>query len=226
MKVALIIYGHMRTYQIAFPGLEEFFLSTYQPDVFMHTWDEVEARTKSWHRDHMRIRPLDVSRVIEMYDPKNILVEKQPQVDDDRVTPNNNISYVGQKFMLESLYKADSLRRESGVDYDIVVKIRPDIRLLKPLPVPEPTPGIVFTGSNPQGGKRSACDIINIATAADMEKVCQVHAHFDEFYVDRYNRGILEHSGFIDYIRSLDLEISWMPYLYKNHWNIVRRRNG
>lgn len=226
MNVALIMYGHMRTYHIAHEGLKKFFLDPYKPDVFIHTWDEVEAKTKTWHKEHMRVQPLDVDEVMQMYEPREIVVEHQPEVDDNRVTPNNNISYVGQKFMLESLRKVNSLRRMHDEEYDLVVKIRPDIKLLKPFPLPDPTPGVVFTGSNLHGGNRSACDIINVATPADMDRIAQVADHFDEFYVERVLTGELQHSGFVDYMTSLGLRIEWLPCLYRNHWNIIRRKNG
>lgn len=226
MKAALVIYGHMRTYRIAFPGLKKIFIDEYDPDIFIHTWDKVEATTKTWHNERMKEAPLDVKEVVEMYSPKEIMVETQPQVDDDRVTPNNNISYIGQKFMLESLKKADELRQNSGTEYDIVMKIRPDIKLIKPIDIGAPRMGVVPTGSNLRGSNRTACDIINVAVPEDMTWISAAVDHFDEFYVDRPLAGKLQHSGFIDYVASLGLEVEWMPYHYQNHWNIVRRKDS
>lgn len=212
----------MRTYRITHESLKKFLLTPYTPDVFIHTWDEIEAKTKSWHKDHMHVEPLDVNEVTKIYEPKEIVVEHQPEVDDSRVTPNNNISYIGQKFMLESLQKADSLRRESNIEYDLVVKIRPDIKLLAPLSLPEPNSGIVTVACNKKGNKHTACDIINIATPEDMSHITTVYDNFDEFYVHRFNRGEMKHSGFVDWLMFLGLEINWIPYYYKKQWNIVR----
>jgi len=229
MKIALIIYGHMRTYRECYPSLLNNLLGPLQPDVFIHTWDETEARTRTWHNRQGDPEPLDVDALRDLYRPKAMLVETQPPVDPDRVTPNNKLSYDGQRFMLESLQKACALRWQheaaNGVRYSVVIKIRPDIKLLEPLRFEIPDNNVVLIASNLRpDGKRKACDILNVATSANMDMVCTVHDHFEEFYAENFINGTFVHSGFVDFIVSLGLRPVYLDYHYGKQWTIVRAK--
>jgi len=228
MKVALLIYGHMRTYTQCFPFLRANLLGSLQPDVFLHTWDETEPRTRTWHNRQGDAAPLDAAKVRATYQPVDMIVETQPPVSDRRVTPNNNLSYHGQKFMLESLQKACALKRqyeaEHYFDYDVVMKIRPDIKLLDPfeLRVPETRRIVHIAGNRRPGGEHTACDILNVAMSNTMNSICNAYDHFDRFYVQNFNEGQFIHSGFVDYLLSLGLRPVFLEYLYGESWTIGR----
>lgn len=230
MKIALLIHGHMRTYKKCFPGLVSNLLDPYQPDVFIHTWTETEPHAKTWHNRKGTILELSedaLNEIADMYNPTDIYVGIQPPVDPVRVTPNNNLSYDGQKSMLWGMQQACILKRQHeekyGFTYDVVVKIRPDILLMSPLEISKPARHTVCVASNKiEGGPSRACDIINIASSANMNGLCNVHDHFDRFYVDNVNEGKLTHSGYVDYMLWLGLRPVYIDYLYGQDWTIVR----
>lgn len=227
MKTALLLYGHMRTYRQCFPFLQANLLDAVQPDVFLHTWDETEPRTRTWHNRQGEPAALDAAAVRAVYRPAAMAIETQPPVSDTRVTPNNNMSYDGQKFMLYSLQQACALKRAheaaGGFEYDVVIKLRPDIKLIAPLRFDKPYGDEIWIASNLRpDSDRTACDIINIAMSNTMNRICNVYEQFDQFYVHNFNAGKVEHSGFVDYVKSLGLRVRYLDYHYGKQWTIVR----
>ena len=146
MKIAVQFYGHLRTYQKCFPSVQRLLLDKYDCDVFMHTWSETEHQTKTWHNYKMKtIQKVDetiVKELKEIYHLKEILVEEQQQSDEQnfiRCLHNDKsvISINGINFMLYSQRKVNELRQEyqkkTGICYDYVLVLRPDIMLYKEL---------------------------------------------------------------------------------------------
>ena len=237
MKTAILFYGHMRTFDRCFKSVRDNVIVPLNADVFIHTWDEIEARTKTWHSRSMNVRPISEKErllINNMFQPTDMLIEHQPATDDNCTTPNNKISVSGQKFMLHSLKQACLLKQKheqsGGFQYDVVVKIRPDIQVLSPLTFDIPiSPNDVFVvgrkhSKPPEVRSYSACDIINVATSSTMDRICCVVDHFDQFYIDNVNAGKLWHSGYIDFIRSLGLNIRMMSDCnWGKNWVIVRK---
>jgi hypothetical protein len=236
MKVALIMYGHLRTYKKCFDKLKENFLDTYNPDIFIHTWDETEARTRSWHNRHTKVEKVDrklINEIKQMYNPKALSIDSQHAVANDKTTPNNLISAKGQQYMLYSMFAANKLKRDYEVKnnfrYDTVIKIRPDIMLLSPLTLTKQKPNCVSIAANRTVSthtnnihKYRACDIINIANSMDMDIICDVDKHFKTFFVDNVVNKRFIHSGFVDYMLSRKLKLEFKDYVYNKDWTIVR----
>ena len=228
MRTALLIYGHMRTYQATVESLKKNIIDILNPDVFIHTWDEIEARTPSWHSEHMNVFPLSedhINKIKVFYDHKNILIESQNVTERSCITtPNNNISLDGQKFMLESIKKANRLKtdyeEENDFKYDLVVKIRPDIMLFTNIPIPKSIESNRFyVGSN---NRISACDIISFSESHVMDAVSTAIDFFDEFYVERARNETLSHTSYVDFVSSLGFEMDYIDFLYGKHWAIER----
>ena len=237
MKVALIMYGHLRTYKKCYAKLRQNFIDKYNADVFIHTWDEIEAKTKSWHNRHMDVKSLsnnDLSDIKKLYTPKGLIIEHQGDVANDITTPNNAISAPGQEYMLHSMFMADKLKSDyetkNNFKYDVVVKIRPDILLVNPLNLPNVSEGNVAVAGNrivPQHvndiQKFKACDIINISTSNDMTKICDAENHFQKFFVDNVTAKTFIHSGFVDHMLYKNLNLNMIDYIYNRDWTIVRK---
>ena len=147
MKIALQIFGHLRTFEECAPKLKEFVIDIYQPDIFIHSWDRLDHSTKTWYRDeknsdkNIEINSEIINKVKELYNPKSILIESQDIIEeqpgyygtDDYI----KISLKGIKSMLYSVHKVNSLRldyeRKTNQSYDLVIMIRPDIMPLAKL---------------------------------------------------------------------------------------------
>lgn|GEM_PF-3884671 len=149
-KVAIQLYGHLRTYLRCAEYLQRNILSQYECDVFMHTWDKLEHTSKSWYDDKVKSDPLAVTDEIiaslhKLYAPKGLKIETQDSIKELEekghfgTHPTIQISLKGFKSMLYSQHQANNLRlqheKENSIRYDYVVVLRPDILPLVPLDI-------------------------------------------------------------------------------------------
>jgi hypothetical protein len=150
LKVAVQLYGHLRTYMSCVDYLKRNVLEHYDCDVFMHTWDKLEHSNKSWYEDRVRTDPLAVTDeavkgLHKLYAPTKLKIETQdaiPALQEEGHFGTHGtiqISLRGMKSMLYSQYQANKLRleheQETGAKYDYVVVLRPDILPLAPLEI-------------------------------------------------------------------------------------------
>lgn len=49
-KVAVCLYGHMRTFSLCAPFFKLNLLRYYNYDLFIHTWSKLDHNTKTWHK--------------------------------------------------------------------------------------------------------------------------------------------------------------------------------
>ena len=143
MKIAIQMFGHLRTYQQCHEALKKNLLDLYDCDIFIHTWDSLDHNTQTWHDFRMPNAGQsedNIEQIIQdVYHPKAFKVEKQIVKDEgyiDVSTDNKKISFFGMKSMFYSMKEADALRRsyqkEHNIQYDYVIVIRPDICLYQP----------------------------------------------------------------------------------------------
>jgi len=236
MKLALIMYGHMRTYEKCFPFLKDNLLSIHNPDVFIHTWDERESSTVSWHNRHMEDKSTlsdeEREKIKEWYNPVAIEFGTQDPPEEDSVTENNGVSVSGQMYMYASMNRAAELKsiheRHNDFKYDAVIKLRPDIKIAKKFEFGEINEDEVVIVGN-RGSKEfsqnmddyRACDIINVATSATMTEICTIQ-DFKKYFIDGINNDKVVHSGFVGHLVDLGLDIRFLDYSYPKDWTIVR----
>jgi hypothetical protein len=141
MRIAILISGHIRNslendYLITFINL--FREAFYKCDIFMHTWDTYEVTTcNPLHVNYdkkLQQKKVDKKDIIKYLNPTKLIVEQQ---DPSKIYGYKNkcfkvhTSYLSMKFIYYALLKAYSLSRieciESKTDYDIIIKVRPDI---------------------------------------------------------------------------------------------------
>jgi len=134
MKVAVQIFGHMRTFQKCAPILRNKILSKYDCDVFIHTWS-TPYHDSNEYNDNFECE------IRKLYNPKKINIEKQDFynlkggyiVAFDSCFSGYNVPINGLKYMNYSMFQANYLRNEyqekNNVNYDYIICIRPDIFL-------------------------------------------------------------------------------------------------
>lgn len=134
MKIAVQIFGHMRTFQKCAPILKKKILTKYDCDIFIHTWDKPYHNSNDYQDDFR-------SEIIKLYNPKKIKIDKQDfyNVDGQYIVDTNsnfngyNVPLNGLKYMNYSMISANLLRcdyqKECGVKYDYILCVRPDIFL-------------------------------------------------------------------------------------------------
>jgi len=142
MKIAVLLFGHLRTYKQCYESLRQNLIDLYDCDVFMHTWDSLDHNTKTWHSYKVEgnISSLEdlEKELYDLYKLKNLKIEKQIVQDEGEILCQGNpISLFGMHSMLYSMKEANVLREKyqktHNIRYDLVVIVRPDIKLLKPL---------------------------------------------------------------------------------------------
>ena len=231
MKVAVCYSGHLRTIKDCYNSHARFLLEKFNPDVYLHSWDNIEATTNSWHSLHMTNRIVDdkmLSFIEHNLAPKDILIEKQIDFNLQGNQSGASISLNGLKNMTYSMFSAFMLSQKNNIEYDFIIKIRPDL-LLK-------TDFInIYSEHSLQmfGNKKStkvlykgvdidygALDCLFIAkegtSAVDAFKIFN---NFDMFY--RKDRFF--HSPFVDFLIHKKINFSTNKEVsYNNDWAIKR----
>ena len=139
LKIAVHLYGHLRTYNECFPALNKPLLDNYDCDVFIHTWDTLDHSTKAWHqlnegRDTVYLSTEKIKEEItRMYNPKRLKIETQKPIDMGlfRTNYGQEYSLFGIHSMLHGMEEVNKLRLDyedtNKIDYDYVIFTRPDI---------------------------------------------------------------------------------------------------
>ena len=133
-RVAVQFFGHLRTFDQTHASFLKNIVRAneragFKVDIFMHTWDEYEARGLSWHSDNnslkgKKVNNLDIERVKKCY----------PQLKKIQVSPSirsngTSISQANVKSLRENY------ETEKGVEYDWIIQTRPDILFKNPLSI-------------------------------------------------------------------------------------------
>jgi hypothetical protein len=145
LKIAVCFFGHLRTFKRCAPFLRENLLNKYDSDLFMHTWTTLDHNTKTWY-DHSAMKgETDRASIVRAYGEfKGLEIEEQKPRDWGIIKnkPNYNskereVSIFGIDAMFRSMRESNRLREEyaaqNQVKYDLVLCVRPDVWLKKPL---------------------------------------------------------------------------------------------
>ena len=235
MRIALVMSGHMRSFQECFSSQEKYLLSVLNPDVYIHTWDETHSKTQSWHNQNGKSVPLTddhLNDIEKMYSPKSLLVERQEKCENYPFLYGTQMSLCGLKNMTYGIYRSHQLMVESDIDYDVIVRFRPDI-LLKEEITPEykniTESNVLFYGNpNPPVSNATAkkgyhnyraLDIFSFSTYAASQYVFGTHKEFEKYY----HKTEWNHTPQLDY--AIDNGINPIvseEYLYDKCWYIKR----
>lgn len=241
MKVAIQMFGHMRTYLQCYEALRKNLLNYYDCDIFIHTWDEIEHKTQTWHNDKMmddqKITEKDIEQI---YSCKAIKIEHQHVQEKGCIEANGlKISKFGIESMLYSMNEVNRLRKEyqqkNNIQYDFIIFIRPDILLYDRLNLEKYINGLkngFFTVGNYKNNailndfrNIGASDILFFAQPAVMDKI------FENFNLVKLQ--ILEKEtslwgpeySFIYAIQQMGINVYLINYLHGINWEICRKSN-
>ena len=121
MKIALCFSGQIRTGNLLDKYIKNFLGEVLNfSDIFVHTWNIRTEVSSDLVLAQQRFfeKPIIFEKFEELYKPKKMVVQDFENV---QVGPP----------LLETLYESNELRKqyqkENKVDYDFIVKIRPDI---------------------------------------------------------------------------------------------------
>ncbi|KKL28580.1 hypothetical protein LCGC14_2373740, partial [marine sediment metagenome] len=140
MKVAVCISGQPRNVQRGFTYIQPNLLERNDCDVFIHTWWDSEQVGKTFINagDHVASNPVaadTLTTIIRLYSPTAMHFEPQIEFDTSNYVENvfpaiKPFASLSQKY---SAWRVHELRRESGREYDAVIRLRFDYALQSPI---------------------------------------------------------------------------------------------
>jgi len=131
MKVAVVLFGHMRTYKQTGTSLKKNLLIPFDADLYVHTWEELERTTES-HQGSDSIfsgKKISKTEIVNCYGEAEIRLESQSASVDTRTDFFGTKSTAGINSMLLSISNGAKMVLESSTQYDLVIFTRPDIML-------------------------------------------------------------------------------------------------
>lgn len=188
MKVAICISGQPRNVHKGFTYIEPNLLAHNDCDVFIHMWWDEEQIGKPYINagGHTVTGPIEgnmLEDIVKMYNP--VLMHHEPQKDFDEkdyaeraypaIKPASSLS---QKY---SAMKAHELRRETGREYDAVVRLRFDLALQTLICVSNYDLNVINVPNRcPHPG--GIDDTFAIGNSANMDVYGNLYTHIDELY--------------------------------------------
>jgi hypothetical protein len=130
MKVAVVLFGHLRTYDQTCSALQKYLLGPYKADVYIHTWSSLDRTTESY-KEQDEFLSLQTTHLanIKMAYPDSVVEIEDPLIDVGELDYYKERSILGLKSMFHSIGAGIDLVLQSGKNYDLILVTRPDILL-------------------------------------------------------------------------------------------------
>ena len=211
MKIAVQLYGHLRTFRKCAPFLKKHILDHYDADVFIHTWDQTEHKSKTWYKDNVKCQSEEVDDTLisllnKLYAPKDIKVDTQNLFEETGHYGTHDemqMSLQAIKYMTYSQFMANQLRenyqKKHAITYDYVVVTRPDIMPFVKLYFENYTKEFLFykdisihyvlrSTQKVYGNKIFDCakvsDCFYFSRPENVSKITSIYKEFDYYYKD------------------------------------------
>ncbi len=205
MRIALLMSGHARTYDRTHWGWYDYLMSEFDTDVYMSLWDTTGPRHmapdgRDFQSGVEESALLNYSDICEIWQPTAIEVHPyalRHQTFLDRAMqwyevrdrlglrtidrPLANFSMYYQWNNCFTLMEETSKR--IGVEYDMVIRSRPDILLSGPIP-PEAflDPKYVYVPTAGGWGGDEISDYMTIGTVDQIRKYCDLYNQLDDIF--------------------------------------------
>lgn len=149
MKYALVLTGMAREFQAAFPSIKQYILDRYNPDVYISIWSEKGAYSganyiQQPNDQFIKLKDGDkgfnvsgekvnLNKLVELYNPVAMEVDEFSAHEDKfefyaskfsnaYSRPKNTMS------MFFKIYRGMSLVQYNGIQYDRIIRMRPDMQ--------------------------------------------------------------------------------------------------
>lgn len=142
MKIALCFGGHLRTYDrcLNSPYLKKF-INKYDADIYVSTWEDMYPSSSCYRTDPTLNGKVNMDDVRVKFNTEHVKIYENLEFN----SPNLNVfdslnygkysDYLSMHFMINQSLKYAAVTE----DYDIIVRIRPDLYLLSELEIFEKT---------------------------------------------------------------------------------------
>ncbi|EAH8374953.1 hypothetical protein EVC80_09155, partial [Campylobacter coli] len=131
-KLAIQLFGHMRTYEQTYEKFKENIINVnlqdgWEIDLFIHTWNKFNSSSKSWHEslnlfsNNDYLKEEDKIKIQKLYNPKVLSIEFLNE---------------GEHGGLLSKIRGNELRKQYSQEhnnkYDYILYTRPDLLFISP----------------------------------------------------------------------------------------------
>lgn len=184
MRSAILLSGHLRTYEKLYDNFRRTLLDALQADVFIHTWSTLDSTTPTWWRhDPPAMTPTDPERLRSMYRPKLLEIEEPTDFYKstyDIVNAHSTLKYQFVVSMWYSWWKAMQLCRQyecsHEFEYDVVFRTRGDLEILGGISMPTDT---IVTGWN--SDPHSLCDVCAYGPSRAISQLVDIYLAADDY---------------------------------------------
>jgi hypothetical protein len=234
MKIAVLLTGMPRYLDTNKVLMKDFFKG-HEVDYFCHAWFDKTKKTeeKSWHKTNINIDPHTEEKIVEIFKPKNYLLEPQRQFELPR-NYNYNTGFQQPFFIVYSHFysvkTANMLRlayeKETGVKYDVVFKLRYDLFIGNKLRWEQYDLNKLYLHDNCNTWSElydnvSFNDMIAFSKPENMNVYCDVFDNIDSMYMNNQMRFSCE--NFVAY-QLLSHDIDVVP-IYFTRALLLRENN-
>lgn len=235
-KIAYIFHGHSRTWDKCYKNFFENVYSTLPGDIFIHTWDRVNAANGSWWNpngfssqlqgDQHRISSqyTDIKGISEAYKPTMLLVEQDrsykpldysPIANTNHQMTQGTPAFIGTKYMLYQSRLAFLLAQAHG-NYDYYFSTRLDVDYPEKLSEQEATDLLNPDKLSLVPG-RSPSDIWAVGPAHLMDIKTQYVDYIDDYWFQKHPN--LHAYGYemalVDYLRDKEVPLRDTNFPYE-----------
>jgi hypothetical protein len=164
VRIALSLTGHMRNFTETFPSLEKYILDPYDPDIYIQTFDTLgftlnACRSRDTTGDLLvegferNSGATNINDVKSLYNPKRLVVEEWDLLEE---TLEKEVSFVSPDryncdwehplnpwSMWRKWYLSYQNIQRSGIEYDYIIRFRPDL-WIEQTPIPPEGDELLF----------------------------------------------------------------------------------
>lgn len=244
MKIAVQFFGHLRTFMDCYNSINENLLNRYDADVFIYTWDSLDHNTKTWHQFHLANNStLDKDILAECLKTKykNIkLIKIEHQITSSNgfiVSQGKQIAKSGIINMINSMFRVNRLRqwyqKINKIQYDAVIFIRPDIKILTPFVFDRLDNKSFYTAGFFKRKTKEldfkhigATDVYFYAKSEVIDKIFSSPDEMKKQMIDKATSQYGPEYSFVFYIQSQGITVNYNNLLLGRDFDILRFFNN
>ena len=228
-KVAILFHGHLRSYETTAPLFNKNVVSHlrdngFDVDVFLHTWDEEEFTTKTWHAGTKDVKKTEDQKIKNCYCPTKFKIEKQVLENTTRymfTRPYSAIKSVWYSFHQSWKMMVEN-EKSNDKRYDYVIVTRPDVIHYSNFLIDELVQDedlwqcqVYCNGA--------ASDVLLYSSRDNIEKsVCKFYENFDYLHhPDNLQNTTWQEYTFNEFVKKL-VSVKVSKYCMPRDWRIQR----
>jgi hypothetical protein len=253
-KIALLLFGHLRTYKRTFPLLAQNLLKYYDVDIFITTWENNEHSKKTHHLNKMKVEKItntEWDSINNLYNPKDIRILKETETFNitEAIASNWILTLFWQQYNCRKLVfdLMENYKSSNNINYDAVIITRPDVSFNGRFIIPEElSDEEFFVCGNLVRGQFSqnhhafqATDVIHVSNSNVAKESAEILSSFDKWFTNILYSGVNFakgdiHFGTIPYLISKGITPKYLNYNFyeandvnppNNSWSIIRHNS-